>query len=209
MIEILEKLFGSAAKVKIMRLFLFNPGETFHLDEVVHRSKVTPADARYEIALLEKVGMIKKRSFFKDHVVGKGKKKKIERVRTTGWTIDETFDYLDPLQSLLIQVSPFRNAELLKKFARIGKLKLVIVAGVFIQNWDSRVDLLIVGDSIKKGMLENIIKTIEAELGREITYTSFETADFQYRFSMYDKLIRDILDYPHEKILDRVGIPIK
>lgn len=192
-----------------MRLFLFNPSETFHLEEIIERSKVSSASARSEVGMLEKIGMIKKRSFFRDRATGKGKRKRTQRVRATGWTIDETFDYLDPLQSLLIQISPFRNAELLKKLAKVGKLRLVIVAGVFIQNWDSRVDLLVVGDNIKKGMLESIIKTIESELGREITYTSFETADFQYRFSMYDKLIRDILDYPHEKIHDRIGVSSK
>jgi hypothetical protein len=150
--------------------------------------------------------MLKKRSFFKDHTVGRGKTKKIERVRTTGWTIDETFEYLEPLQHLLIHVSSFRNNALLEKLNRVGKLKLVIVSGIFIQDWDSRVDLLVVGDNIRKGTLENTIKIVESELGREIRYTSFETADFMYRRNMYDKLIRDILDFPHETILNKIGI---
>ncbi|MCC2630730.1 MAG: hypothetical protein K0S38_539, partial [Candidatus Paceibacter sp.] len=34
MIETLEKIFGSAAKVKIMRLFLFNPVTVFDMDEI-------------------------------------------------------------------------------------------------------------------------------------------------------------------------------
>lgn len=209
MMDTLEKIFGSTAKVKIMRLFLFNPSTVFDLSEIERRSKVTPSEARHNVTILDKIGLIKKRSFFKDHKIGKGKKRKTERVRSVGWMLDDSFEYLKSMQSLLIHVSPLGHKEILRRISRVGKLKLVIVAGVFIQNWDSRVDILIVGDSLKRGMLEGVMKTIESEIGREIRYAAFETADFQYRFSMYDKLIRDILDYPHEKILDRLGISEK
>jgi hypothetical protein len=208
MIETLEKIFGSAAKVKIMRLFLFNPTDVFDIDQIITRSKVSPAEARHEVSMMEKIGLIKKRSFFKDFTVGKGKNKKVERKRVAGFIVDETFDYLFPLQDLLIHISPLRNAEILHKLARVGKLKLIIVSGVFINNWDSRIDILIVGDNLRKGTLENILKTIESEIGREIRYAYFETPDFQYRLGIYDKLIRDILDFPHEKILDRLNIRI-
>ncbi len=204
MIDILEKLFGSAAKVKIMRLFLFNPEGSFDIDQIIERSKVTPTAARQEITLLEKMGMLKDRSFFKDVIVGR--KKIVEKRRVNGWTLDQNFEYLKPLQSLLTHVSPKRNKYILRKLSRVGKLKLVIISGFFIQNWDSRVDLLVVGDNLKKGTLDNIVKTIESEMGKEIRYASFETPDFQYRLGVYDKLVRDILDYSHEAILDKINI---
>ncbi len=203
MIEVLEKLFGSNAKVKIMRLFVFNPTDNFDINQIIERSKVTPSAARLEITNLEKIGMLKKRSFFKDFALGR--KKKVERRRVGGWALNETFEYLEPLRSLLAHVSPERNKEILKKLSRVGRLKLVIISGFFIQNWDSRVDLLVVGDNLRKGTLDTIIKTIESEIGREIRYTSFETPDFQYRLGVYDKLIRDILDFQHETILDKIN----
>jgi hypothetical protein len=91
--------------------------------------------------------------------------------------------------------------------SRAGKLKLVIITGFFIQNTDSRIDLLVVGDTLRKGTLENAIAMVEAEIGREIRYAAFDTADFNYRLKMYDKLIRDVLDFPHEKILNKLNIP--
>jgi hypothetical protein len=207
MIEVLEKIFGSAAKVKIMRLFVFNPTDIFDIDEVIERSQVTPAEARHEVAMMQKIGLLKRRSFFKDFSFGKGKKKHVERRRVSGFMVDDTFDYLQTLQELLIHISPLRNDELLKRLGRVGKLKLVIISGLFINNYDSRIDLLVVGDFLKKGTMENIIKAIEAEIGREIRYAYFETPDFQYRLGIYDKLIRDILDFQHEKILDKLNIP--
>ena len=54
---------------------------------------------------------------------------------------------------------------------------------------------------MKKNVLENAIKTIESEIGREIRYAFFDTKTFQYRYYMFDKLLRDILDFPHEVVL--------
>jgi len=204
--EILEKLFGSAARVKMLRLFVLNPGEVFDFDQVINRAKVDASEARREIHMMERIGLLRKKSFFKDVEVGKGKKMHVERHRVAGWTLDEFFSYREPLEHMLVHINPNRNTELLTKLQKVGKLKLVIISGLFIQNWDSRIDLLIVGDLLKKGTLENVIKTIESEIGKEIRYTAFETADFQYRLGIYDKLIRDILDFPHEKILDKIGL---
>ncbi len=85
-------------------------------------------------------------------------------------------------------------------------MKLVIISGIFIQNPESRIDLLVVGDHLKKGVIDSAIKTIESEIGSEIRYAVFETADFMYRYGLYDKLVRDILDFPHEKISNKLGV---
>ena len=50
--EILGKLFGSTAIVKILRLFLFNPDTPFESKEIMRRTKVNPDTARMEIAML-------------------------------------------------------------------------------------------------------------------------------------------------------------
>ena len=85
-------------------------------------------------------------------------------------------------------------------------IQLLIISGIFIKNPDSRVDLLVVGDNLKLSSLENIIKTIESEIGKEIRYAVFETSEFNYRYSMFDKLTRDIFDYPHEKIINKLNL---
>jgi hypothetical protein len=63
-----------------------------------------------------------------------------------------------------------------------------------------------VGDGVKKAKLDSIIKSVEAEVGKELRYAFFSTDEFKYRMSMYDKLVRDILDYPHKVLLDKLGI---
>lgn len=204
--EILEKVFGSAAKVKIMRLFLFNPEASFDIRSIALRAKVSRRVAREEMRTLEEISLVKPRVFYKN-TPSAAKKDKKTKVR--GWILDTNFAHLAPLQNFLILTGAFQPKDIIRKVNRVGKIKLLIIAGVFIQNKESRVDMLIVGDGLKKGAVETMIKSIEAELGREIVYSAFETADFKYRLSMFDKLIRDILDYPHKKLIDKLGLDVE
>ena len=48
--------------------------------------------------------------------------------------------------------------------------------------------------------------SLEAELGREIRYASFATEDFRYRTGVYDRLLRDVFDYPHRLLIDKIGL---
>lgn len=218
--DILEKIFGSAAKVKIMRLFLFNPSAPFDLVKIIERAKITPQAARLNIRLLENAHLIRPRTFVKDgrktenaekagtgnRNAGRNHKPTAIKKRVRGWVLNENFSYLLPLQSFLVQASPLQDQIIVRKFNRVGKVKLLIISGVFIQEKDSRVDILVVGDGLRRGTIETTIKDMEAELGKDIAYSVFETKDFQYRLGMYDKLIRDILDYPHKKLVNRLGL---
>ena len=192
--ETLSKLFGSETKVKIMRLFLFNPERVFDIKEIAKRVKSETSRVRKETTILNKMGLVKRRL--------SGKKKS----NGQSFIVNAQFAYLLPLQNFLINVEPLQPKEIIKRIVKLGTIKLIIVAGVFIQEPESRLDLLIVGDNVKKGALENSIKTLESEIGRELKYAHFTTEDFKYRLSMFDKLIRDVLDYPHKKVLNRLPI---
>jgi hypothetical protein len=206
--ETLAKLFSGEGRVKVMRLFLFNPELLFSLEQMVEKARITSKEAKNEIEVLKKAGMIKAKKIVQHLQIKKrGKVSEVKR-KVLCWHLDPGFEYLQPLQNLLINTRPLRKEEILKRLAHVGKLKMVIVSGVFIQNPDSRVDLLIVGDNLKRGYIDRIVKTMEAEIGKELTFASFETPDFHYRLGMYDKLIRDILDYPHQKLLDKLNLSL-
>jgi len=202
--DILSKLFGSEAKVKIMRLFLFNPDQPYSPEDIATRARVPRAVVHHEATLLRKMGMLSGKRFSHMVPVKKGKKTVMKRKNEGGWVLKTSFPYLPALQNLLINTVLFKYDDIIRKLNLVGRMKLVIVSGVFIHNNDSRVDLLIVGDHIRFGALEGVIRTIESEIGKELRYAAFETEDFEYRFGMYDKLVRDILDYPHKKILNKL-----
>jgi hypothetical protein len=179
--EILGKILGSSARVKIMRLFLVNRNKTFPNSEIVKRSRVTKEVLRRELSLLSAVGFIKK--------------------RRTGWSLNPFFGYAAEFESLLLGSDILSREAILLNFKKIGRIKLFIISGIFIKNRDSRADLLIVGDRLKRGKIEEGVRKIEAEIGGELSYVVFDTKEFLYRLEMYDKLVRDILDFPHEVVL--------
>jgi len=182
--EILGKILGNSARVKIMRLFLLNRGKGFITKDIVKRSRVNQLFVRKELRLLSSIGFIKKHSAVSPE-----------------WYFNSLFKYGKEFENLLLSSDTLSKQAILNNFKKAGRVKLLIVSGIFIKNHDSRVDLLIVGDKLKRSKVEEGIKKIEAEMGIELVYAMFETKEFIYRLNMYDKLVRDILDYPHQVVL--------
>jgi len=179
-------LFGSEAKVKIMRLFVFNPDSVLTAAVIAKRIRSTPETTRRELRKLVSSGLIKR--------------------RIKGYALNPAYPYLLALENFLIDAIPVTKPDIIKKLSPVGAIKLILISGIFLHDHDSRVDIMIVGDRLKNSKLLSAISSLEAEFGRELRYASFETADFQYRHGMYDKLIRDILDSKHEKVLNKLGI---
>jgi len=193
--DILEKIFDSNHRAKVMKLFLFNPELTLDSKTVAVKVKGREKDIRKEIFLLEKIHFLKKRDV-----------KNASGRKVHGWTINPQFKHIEALRDFLLKVSPFTNEGLVKKLAQSGRIKLVVISGVFIHDFETRVDLLVVGDKLKKNIFDKIVKEIESEVGREIQYATLESNDFEYRLGVGDKLVRDIFDYPHEVICNKIGL---
>ncbi len=204
--EILGKLFGSTGRVRILKLFIFNSENVFESADVARRVKVNAEVARKEIGMLSRIGFIKKRVCYKDVEKKARGKTVVKKKKINGWTLNSQFPYLESLKTFLTSANSLTAPEITKRLQNTGRLKLVIVSGVFIKEWNSRLDILIVGSKIHQPKLKAVIRDMEAELGKEIEYALFSVPDFKYRLSVYDKLVRDVLDYPHEVAVDRIGV---
>ena len=203
--ESLGKIFGSNHRVKVMRLFLFNETEVFDLDDISKRTRIKKPDLRKEINMLSKIGFIKKKSFLKK--VKKTSRKKnakpeYKSVRKEGYGINPRFDLLKPLQVLLVDSELIKSKELIKRIRKAGTIRLLILSGLFVRDENRKLDILIVGEKIKRDVLEKEITIIESEIGRELSYAFFDQKEFEYRLSMYDKLVRDIMENAHRRLID-------
>ena len=192
MTDPLARLFGSPARVKLMRLFLFNPRDSFSVAETAARSRVPMAAARKELNLLVKTKLIKRAS-----------SRSVAR-----FTLNDDFTHRAALQSLLLNASA-RAAELPARVRSTGTMRLIIVSGAFVGEWDAQLDILFVGDRIDERKLRSKIRALEAEVGKELRYAVIATPDFLYRLNISDKLLRDVLDYPHTVVFDRLNIGLK
>ena len=204
--EILDALFGNQARVRLLRYFLLNQTTPVALVELSKKTGISRQAMKKELPSLLPAHFLKRKLFFREGEIKRGEKKTLKKRKFSGFVFDERFQYKNELQNLLVESLPLDNTSLIRRFSSAGKVKLIVISGAFVQNLESRIDLLLVGDRLNKNIIDRKVKSLEVELGRELRYAVFETSDFKYRVNVYDKLLRDVFDYPHRKILDRVGV---
>lgn len=206
-LDVLENLFGSRARVRIIRLFLLNPNALFDTKEIGRRAKVNSAAVRKEINLLGKIGFAKQAKERIEEVIKlKNGKIKNRKKNVQGLKLNPLFSFLRPMRNLFVDTNLVNGEAIVKKINSAGRIKLIILSGIFIQDENSKVDLLIVGDSFRRGAVEKILREIEASIGKELVYAIFSTNEFMYRLGMYDRFVRDVLDHSHEKAINKLNI---
>lgn len=208
---ILEKLFESKPKVRLLRLFLRNPSTNFSPSEVLRLTGLPRRTVEKELSKLQKIGFVTKKniSVVISELRGAGREKKLRmRSRTVlVYTANQSFEFFRELRDLILRQVPESRHRLISKIKKLGKVKLAIAAGAFINSDISRVDLLVVGDNIKRGRLETMLQQWEANAGRELTYALMTTDEFKYRMDMFDRFTRDILETSHDKLVNTLNIP--
>ena len=202
-LDVLGNLFGSATRVKLLKFFLLNTSVGYSVDDIAGRLRVKPAVIRSELSDFAKAGFIKPRVVV---VVTTGSRK-VLRKKKPGYISNTDFALRAPLRELLIDSGSVHLSDLPKKFAKSGKIGLLVASGFFLHDNDRSMDLMIVGNNLNRKNIETEIKKIEADIGKELKYAVFDTEEFVYRLNMYDKLIRDVLDFPHEKLINKIDRP--
>ncbi len=188
--ERLTKIFGSAARLKTLRLFMFNQDAAFTVPEVAERAKITKDAARHEISELLSADLLRKKG----------------AATPVRYQVNPRFEHLAALSAFIRQTTSVREVHVLQALRRSGALRLVALSGHFTGVLEPQIDLLVVGDHLDERILATAVRSLEAEFGREIRYAAFATADFRYRRGVYDRLLRDVFDYPHRLLVDKIGL---
>jgi hypothetical protein len=193
MADVLHMLFGSSLRVRLLRLFLFHQHHSFTAGEAAQRTRARLPQVKKELLLLERAHIL-----FSD-----GKRGKTQQFR-----VNRESEYLEPLENLVLD-APLHGQEIADRLKGVGVLKLIMTSGVFLKNSEAALDLLVVGDRIDDRKLSERMRAFEAEIGKELRYAYLSTGEFYYRLNMNDRLIRDILDFPHQVVLDRLEMGLE
>ncbi len=200
MTDPLAILFGNQARVKLLRFFLFNPTQDFTFDDISRRAKLVRRTARTEINALERAEVIKRKMIYAPHAT------KNIRVRVLGFALNDKFPQLSSLQTFLFETAPINGGTVIKHLRKVGPIDFIACAGIFVREFDRRLDLLVAMKKLSEAKIEVAIRALEAELGIEIRYAMLTTDDLKYRVGMYDKLTRDVFDYPHQILVDKINV---
>lgn len=218
MLKELGKIFGSENRVKLLRYFLAHPDEQISIKDLEKRAKVKMSDLKKEIKNLVAINFLTeltivseieikqkpKKKKNKNRIVMVEEKIKLKEVKEDGLELNKNYVFVDSLANLLLDFRHINRLELLEDFKRYGKIKLLCLGGVFKQDEENKLDILLAGDALDKEKIDEFIKKLEADFGTELRYAVFESEEFRYRVNMFDRLIKDFWKRPHEKVIEKI-----
>lgn len=188
MSEILENLFGSREKTRLLRFFLQNPEKEYHIGDIAKRNMLKLKSIKKELDNLNKIKFINIHS----------KKDK------SSYSLNQNFIFYPELKNLVAKDNIYPQSKSLSKIKNIGNIKLAAISGAFINYNKSKADMILVGDDISRAKLRNLMNSLEAEIGKEIDFVLMSGEEFKYRLNMLDKFILEFLECPHEEIINKI-----
>ena len=177
--DILDNLFGSRIRVKILKFLFRNYPVDFTVGDLTKRIQESYGATKKEIDDLRKLRLIKK-----------------TKTTKTKYSLNPNFEFFVELKALILKASPAEKNRMIAKILKLGRIKLALISGVFLSDDggnNSIADLFIVGDEINKDKLRIFLKALEAEVGREVKLSIMDKDEFDYRHGMFDRFVRVFL----------------
>ncbi len=185
--NVLEKLFGSKSRVKILSLFAKNPNSDFYVREITRKLQERINSIRRELENLTSVGILK--TYDKDQ-------KKF-------YKINKECNIIEELSVLVLKANIVSKEKVADEIKKIQSIDFAALSGIFTRS-DSRVDILIIGDNVEKNKLVKIINELEKQQGQELNYTIMSKKEFNYRRKIEDRFLKSILDNKHKVLVDKL-----
>lgn len=189
MTDILESLFGSRERARLLRFFLQNPEKEFEFKEVTRRNMLGKENIKRELNRFLAIKFVLKRTH-------KG---------VIFYMLNQNFNYYPELKNLVAKSNVYPQCKSLERVKNLGTVKFAAISGVFINYPKSKADMIIVGDSISRAKLKNLMNTLEAEIGREINFVLMSGEELKYRLNMLDKFLLEFFEGPHEELVNKVS----
>lgn len=203
----IEQLFGSKTRVKLLQLFYSNPNRSFYVREITRKIDEQINSVRRELANLLSIGIIAS--------------------DTTNnrlyYEVNQTYEYYAPLKAIFGNGVSESDEKVEKpaaavtkkpteapnperdKIKALGNVEVAIYTGQFTRDEASGVDLLIVGD-LNQHALQKFITELESQEGKEIRYTVMPLNEFSYRRQINDRFISTVLTAKKQVLIDKNSI---
>lgn len=190
----IEQLFGSKTRVKLLQLFYGNPNRSFYVREITRKIDEQINSVRRELANLLSIGIISSDT----------------NNNRLYYEVNQKFDYYDPLSAIF--GNPIRPQSVEKEQVNevksvnvLGNVELAILLGHFTRDERSGVDVLIVGD-VNKTQLSRYISELESQEGKELRYAVMSSDDFNYRLEVHDRFIDSIMKSKKQVLVDKKSV---
>lgn len=187
----IDALFGSKTRVKLLHLFLNNPNRAFYVREITRKIDEQINSVRRELANMLSIGIIKSQT----------------SNNRLYYEINQQYPHYKPLHDIFSDTSGTKSIggidsnDWLSRVKSLGDVRVLIFAGALVKGSTSDVDVLIVGD-INKTQAKKFIKELEEDERRSLNYSVMGYQDFYYRLSIRDKFVLSLMSSKHTVLID-------
>ncbi|MDQ3159333.1 MAG: transcriptional regulator [bacterium] len=205
----IDQLFGSKTRVKLLKLFYSNPNRSFYVREITRKIDEQINSVRRELANLLSIGII----------TSDDSKNKVY------YEVNQDFEMHNPLAEMfggkpiaakskkaskenakdkeeqVVADEPTLTEEQ-KDVAAIGNVELALLTGQFTRDETAGVDLVIVGN-VNQTNTDKYIKELEKKEGKELRYAVMDLKEFQYRKQVKDRFINGLFMSKYQVLIDK------
>lgn len=200
----LEQIFGSKTRVRLLMLLLNNPDKPFYLREISRKIGVQLNSVRREVINLEKNEIVKSvKMLSDDQEAGKIKKKSKPKKYKKYYLINTESVIYPELKAMFLKAQLLLEKSLIKEIEKIAYVQYLVLTGTFVGLENFSTDLLLVG-KVNKRNIAKVIRRFERELNRQINYTVMSTQEFKYRQDITDRFLYDILENKKIVVMDKL-----
>lgn len=179
----IEQLFGSKTRVKLLQLFYSNPNRSFYVREITRKIDEQINSVRRELSNLLNIGII----------VSENTNNRLY------YEVNQKFEYYAPLQQIFgggitktaakkTKVKPAAGDETAAEpdLQAVGHIELALYTGQFTRDESAGIDMLIIGD-INRNALKKYVDQLEAQEGKSLRYAVMKLPEFEYRRAIRDR----------------------
>ncbi|HSE61716.1 MAG TPA: transcriptional regulator [Candidatus Saccharimonadales bacterium] len=180
----IDALFGSKTRVKLLHLFLNNPNRAFYVREITRKIDEQINSVRRELANMLSIGIIQSDS----------------SNNRLYYEVNQNYAYYEPLKAIFgdsdhtnEQPMPVAATDWGKRLKALGDVRVALLSGSLVRGSGSELDVLLAGN-VNKTQLKRFIKQMEDDEGHSLNYTVMPYEEFYYRLSIKDRFIINIIN---------------
>ena len=189
----IEQLFGSKTRVKLLQLFYSNPNRAFYVREITRKIDEQINSVRRELANLLSIGII-------------GSDTTNNRLY---YEVNQEYEFFEPLQQIfgggeanVGKVAKSATTDEQTDLKSLGNIEVAIFTGQFTRDESSGIDFLLVGN-VNQNKLDKYIGELEQQEGKEIRYTVMPQNEFEYRRQIKDRFLVGVLSAKKQVLVDK------
>jgi hypothetical protein len=191
----IEQLFGSKTRVKLLQLFYSNPNRSFYVREITRKIDEQINSVRRELSNLLSIGIITS-----DNTNNK-----------LYYEVNQKFEHYAPLEQIFGKNAKKNTPQKVSAkegepsteldLKAVGHIDLAVYTGQFTRDETAGVDILIVGD-VNTNALQKYIEQLESNEGKSLRYSVMSLPDFRYRQQIRDRFATSIAMSKKQVIVD-------